>query len=121
MELGVSLQAPVFVLQFLEPGHHRSIHAAELRSPHVERGRADAMAPAQLQDRRAGLRLLEHGDDLAVTENVISSWNLLESDYEKIPLLTSNLREDYPDTRPRAPVRMKLAIDSACRGKERSS
>src|SRR5690606_6482755 len=70
-ELGVGvhlLQAPVLVLQLLELGHHRRIHATELAAPLVERRRADAVLPAQLRDRCAGLRLLEHGDDPAVCE-----------------------------------------------------
>ena len=37
-------------------------------TPTVERRRADAVLAAQLGDGRAGLGLLEHGDDLAVGE-----------------------------------------------------
>jgi len=64
---------------------HRGTHAAELRPPLVERGGADAMGSAQLRNRRTQLGLLEHGDDLAVTETRFFSGNLLGSDYEKIP------------------------------------
>lgn len=60
------LQAPVLVLQFLDSGHHRGVHAAVLRTPFVKSGGTDAVAAAQLRNRRAGLSLLENANDLAV-------------------------------------------------------
>ena len=60
------LQAPVLVLQLLQAGHQRSIHAAVLGAPLVERGTADAMLAAQIGRWSAHLRLLENGDDLTV-------------------------------------------------------
>jgi hypothetical protein len=63
------LQAPVLVLQLLELGHQRRIHAAELAAPLVECRRADAVLAAQLRYGCAGFSLLEHGQDLAVGES----------------------------------------------------
>lgn len=69
MGIGVHLlQPPIFVLQLLELGYQRRIHAAELAAPLIERCRADAVFAAQLRHWRAGLGLFEHGDDLAVGE-----------------------------------------------------
>lgn len=59
-------EPPVLVFEFLEPGHRRGVHAAELAAPFVKRGGADAVFPAEFRDWAAALCLLEHGDDLAV-------------------------------------------------------
>ena len=60
------LEPPVLVFEFLEAGHQGGVHAAKLTAPFVERGRADAVFPAEFRNRAAALGLLEHGDDLAV-------------------------------------------------------
>jgi hypothetical protein len=78
LRVGVHLlQAPILILQLLELGHHRGIHAAELAAPLVERCRADAVLPAEVRNGGAGLGLLEYGDDLAIGDSVTSSWDLL--------------------------------------------
>ena len=38
----------VLFLKFAQTGHQRGVHAAELRTPFVERGRTDAVLAAQL-------------------------------------------------------------------------
>ena len=49
------LQSPVFFFQFLYSGHHRDIHAAELRTPLVECGITHAVLPPQRSHRSTGL------------------------------------------------------------------
>jgi hypothetical protein len=67
---GIHLLEPaVLVLQLLHAGHEGSVHAAELGTPLVERGVADAVLTAQLRDGRADFGLLEDGDDLAIGES----------------------------------------------------
>ncbi len=54
------------------------------------------MGPAQLRHWRAGLTLLQNGQDLAVGKTRFLQGNLLGLDYEKIPLLADTLlRGDY--------------------------
>ena len=60
------LEPPVLVFKFLEPGHQRGVHAAELAAPFVERRRTDTVLPAELGNRATALCLLENGNDLAV-------------------------------------------------------
>lgn len=60
------LEPSVLRFELLEPRQERRIHATKLGPPLVERRRADAVLPTQLRNRLASLRLLEHGDDLAV-------------------------------------------------------
>ena len=69
-QIGIHLlQAPVLILELLEPGHQRGSHSAELRASLVERRAADAVLPAQLMDRDARLGLLEDRQDLAVRKS----------------------------------------------------
>ena len=63
------LQPAVLILELLEPGHQRSIHAAELRATLVARRAGDAVLPAQLGDRNARLGLLEDRQDLVVRKS----------------------------------------------------
>ena len=95
--LGIHLlQAPVLFLQRLHLRDHRGVHAAVFGAPFVERGRTDAVCPAQLRHRRAGLSLLENAQNLAVGKSRFLQGNLLGVDYEKIPLLADTvLRGDY--------------------------
>ena len=60
------LEPPVLVFKFLEPGHQRGVHAAELAAPFVERSGADAVLTAEFGYRTATFCLLENGNDLAV-------------------------------------------------------
>lgn len=62
------LQVPVLPLQLFELGHQRCVHAAELAAPPVKRRRTDSVLATQFRHGRAGLGLLDHGDDLAVGE-----------------------------------------------------
>jgi hypothetical protein len=65
--LGIHLlEPPVLVFEFLEPGHERGVHAAELAAPFVERGRTDAVFPAEFRYWATALCLLEYRNDLAV-------------------------------------------------------
>jgi len=93
------LQPPVFLFQRLHLGHHRGVHAAELAPPLVERGGADAVLTAEIRNRTASLSLLQHANDLAVGKTGFLHGNLLEKDYEKIPLPTpADLWGDYRST-----------------------
>ena len=68
--LGIHLlQAPVLVLELLEPLHHRGVHAAKPRAPLIERRTADAVLAAEVRDLDPGFSLLEHRHDLAVGES----------------------------------------------------
>jgi len=98
--LGIHLlQAPALFFQRLHLRDHRGVHAAVFSAPLVERGRTDAVGPAQLRHRGAGLSLFENGQDLTVGKSRFLQGNLLGVDYEKIPLLADTLlRGDYRPT-----------------------
>ena len=60
------LEAPVFLFEFLHPGHHGGVHATELGTLHVKSGCADADFAAQIRNWQPSLHALERLDDLAV-------------------------------------------------------
>ena len=64
-----NLGLELLFLQLLHAGHQRGIHAAELGSPLVDRGVADAQLSAQFGHSQTGLRALERFNDLAVGES----------------------------------------------------
>src|SRR5690606_13604122 len=61
-------QSPVLLFELLHASHERSVHAAKLGSPLVERCRADTQFTTELGDCQARLCSLECVDDLAVGE-----------------------------------------------------
>ncbi len=62
------LEAAFFVLQLLETRHEGGIHPALFRAPLIEGGGADAVLAAEFRDGRAGLGLVENGDDLGIAK-----------------------------------------------------
>jgi hypothetical protein len=63
----------------------------------VKRGRIDEVRPTELWHRGAGFRLLQDRDDLTIRTPRLLHGNLLESGYEKIPILATVLfRVNYP-------------------------
>ncbi len=56
------LEPSVLLLALLDPRHQRHVHA-KLAAPLVERRRTDRMLPAQIRNRRAGLRPIQHRQD----------------------------------------------------------
>ena len=59
-----ALELGVLTFELTQPPGVRNIHAAELGSPLVERGIAEAAFAAQLLDRHPSLSLLDEADDL---------------------------------------------------------
>ena len=60
------LQASVFFLELLEPGHHGNIHPAVFGSPLVKRGRADPQFTAHIWHPKAGIDPFQRLHDLAI-------------------------------------------------------
>lgn len=68
--LGIHLlQPPVLFRHGLHLGHQRSVHAAILRPPVVERRIADRMLAADVCHRHSTFSLLQDREDLRVSES----------------------------------------------------
>jgi hypothetical protein len=67
VRLDVDLPEPtVLLLKILHPRHERHVNAAVLAAPFIKRRRTDPVLSAQIQNRRTGLGLLKHCQDLTV-------------------------------------------------------